>query len=145
MKAFFLVLCFGLLAACGDEAFAQRGGGGGGCRSGGAPRATSGSEGARQFTGSIASSTEVARQYLMQMQQVELARQYQMQLQKAATEEAERVAQEADEKRQEKIESIKKRRADELARREATKARNLAKRKSGTSELASQNRVALSK
>ncbi len=144
MKAFFLVLCIGLLAACGDEAFAQRGGGGG-CRSGGASRATSGSEGARQFTGSIASSTEVARQYLMQMQQVELARQYQMQLHKVASEEAERASQEADEKRQEKIEAIKKRRADELARREATKARNLAKRKAGTSELASQNRVAISK
>ncbi len=141
MKAFFLVLCLGLLAACGDETFAQ----GGGCRCGGAPRASSGGEAARQFTGSITSSPELARQYLMQMQQVELARQYQMQLQKAATEEAERVAQEADEKRQEKIEAIKKRRADELARREAVKARNLARRQAGTTELASQNRVALSK
>lgn len=142
MKAFSLVLCFGMFLAVCDEAFAQRGGGGG-CRSGGGARAMSGGESARTFTGSVISQPEIAQQYLMRMQQMELARQYQMQLQKVATEEADRVTQEADEKRQDKIEAIKKRRADELARREVTKARNLAKRKAGTSELASRSRVAL--
>lgn len=140
MKTLVCIACVGLFALACDEARAQRGGG---CRGGGGPRAMS--EGARTYTGSIATAPELAQQYLMRMQQVELARQYQMQLQKTATEETERVAQEADEKRREKIEAIKKRRADELARREAAKARNLAKRKADASELASQSRVALPK
>lgn len=134
MKLLAICLSVALLGAWTHAAIAQGpGGGGGGCRSGAmnsmAPRV--------EGSGNYVSQIELARQYLTRVQQQELARSYYQQVHETAAIEQQRVAEEKDAKRQEKIAAIKGRRAAELAKREANKARNLARRNSTSREVAS--------
>jgi hypothetical protein len=133
MKLLAICLSVALLGAWSNEALAQRpGGGGGGCRSG-----AMNSMGPREGTGNYVSQIELARQYMMRVQQQEFARSYFQQVHETAAKEEQRLADEKDAKRQEKIAAIKERRAAELAKREAAKARNLARRNSTSREVAS--------
>jgi hypothetical protein len=134
MKLLAICLSVALLGAGTNTALAQRpgGGGGGGCRSG-----TMNSMRPREGTGNYVSQIELARQYMMRVQQQEFARSYFQQVHETAAKEEQRLADEKDAKRQEKIAAIKERRATELAKREAAKARNLARRSSTSREVAS--------
>jgi hypothetical protein len=141
MKFRIVALSVALLVLTSVAALAQ----GGGCRSGGGrgPSASmGGTERASAFRGTLTSPTEVARQYLMQVQQQEMAKAYMQQMQETASHQARIAAQEDEEKRQEKISAIKERRAAELAKREATKARNLARRKAAEPEASTSHRTA---
>jgi hypothetical protein len=134
MKLLAICLSVALLGAGTNTALAQRpgGGGGGGCRSG-----AMNSMGPREGTGNFVSQIELARQYMMRVQQQEFARSYFQQVHETAAKEEQRIADEKEAKRQEKIAAIKERRAAELAKREAAKARNLARRSSTSREVAS--------
>ena len=141
MKFRVVALSVALLALISASAFAQ----GGGCRSGGGrgPSVSmAGTERASAFRGTLTSPTEVARQYMLQLQQQEMAKAYMQQMQETASHQSRAAAKEQEEKRQEKISAIKERRAAELARREATKARNLARRQGGDTEATTSHRTA---
>lgn len=141
MKFRVVALSVVVLAVTSASAFAQ----GGGCRSGGGRGpsvSTAGTERASAFRGTLTSPLEAARQYMMQLQQQELAKAYVQQMQETASHQARIAADEREEKRQEKISAIKERRAAELAKREATKARNLARRKAADPEATTSHRTA---
>lgn len=133
MRLFAIGLSLALLATLTTTAYAQRGGGEG-CRA----RSGAASMGPRvEGSSNYVSQVELARQYMARLQQQELTKSYYQQVQETATKEEQLVADQKEAKRQEKITAIKERRAAELAKREAAKARNLARRNSTSREVAS--------
>jgi hypothetical protein len=137
MKPWCIVLGVTLLAGVPQVSFAQ---GGGGCRASGGMAQMRG-EGTVTMTGSGSCAIEMARRQLIQSQQQEFARLQIIHLNHLVSEQAQLEADMQTAQRLARLDAVKKRRADELARRQTNKARNLARRQASTQEVAAQTRT----